>query len=71
MLPTLKKEHIWQMCCAQTSSYSCCTESASFGVTFVKVLVYKVVTIWERDNIAFYFISCLQYVCILSTKNIT
>jgi hypothetical protein len=58
------------MCCAQTAPYSCCTESASFGVIFVKVLIYKVVTIWEHDNIAFYFVSSLQYVCIISTKNI-
>jgi hypothetical protein len=69
-VPTLKKEHIWQMCCAQTSPYSCCTDSASFGVMFVKVLVYKVVTTWEHDNIAFYFVSCLQYVRIICTKNI-
>jgi hypothetical protein len=70
MLSTLKKEHIWQMYCAQTLYYTCCTESASFGVIFVKVLVYKVVTTWEHDNIAFYFVSCLHYICIFCTKNI-
>jgi hypothetical protein len=65
-----KKEHIWQMYSAQTLYYTCCTESSSFIVIFVKVLVNKVVTIWEHENIASNFVSCLQYECIIFTKHV-